>query len=64
MKMIELSKVIRSLGMGSVVWAIVYDSETNQDLLNGCSVEYAYKEFGEREVKRVYAYEDKIVFEI
>ena len=64
MKLKKLNKVIFSRGMADVQFVIIWDSATCKDLLNGCSYEYALKEYGDAEVKRITAYEDKLVFEI
>ena len=46
---------------GSIQFAIVYDSKTNTDIENGCSVEYAVKTHGEREVIRIEAFENQLL---
>ena len=40
MKLKELKSILRS-NRGSVQFAIVYDSKTNTDIENGCSIDYA-----------------------
>ena len=58
MKLKELKPVIFS-STGHIQLCIVYDRLNNVDLENGCSAEYAYKHYGEREVQNVSAsYED------
>ena len=52
MKLKELKPVIYSR-TGDIQSCIVYDSGSDIDLHYGCSVEYAYEVFGEREIKRV-----------
>ena len=64
MKRKKLNKIIFSRGMADVQFVIIWDSSTCKDLLNGCSFEYALKEYGDAEVKRVSAYENKLVIEI
>lgn len=54
MKLKELKPVIFSR-TGNIQKCIVYDSYTNTDIEYGCSVEYAYKLYGEREINRVNA---------
>lgn len=67
MKLKELKPAIYSQ-TGAVQLCIVYDHNANIDLHYGCSVEYAYEIFGEREIKRVYSvienYYAYIVFSI
>ena len=63
MRLSELSGILRS-ETGSIQWAIVYDDEKHCDVESGCSVEYAIKNYGEREVKRLQAFEDQIVITI
>lgn len=58
MKLEDLKPVIFSM-TGDIQTCIVYDRCNNVDLECGCSVEYAYKTYGEREVHRVMtAYEN------
>ena len=52
MKLKDLKPVIFSR-TGDIQLCIIYDVGNNVDLHYGCSVEYAYEIFGEREVKRV-----------
>ena len=54
MKLKELKPVIFS-ATGNIQFCIIYDRGNNVDLENGCSVEYAYNHYGEREVLRVSA---------
>ena len=67
MKLLDLKSIIFSQ-TGSIQLCVVYDRCNNVDLENGCSVEYAYKHYGEREIHNVSAtYEDKcamLVFSI
>ena len=53
MKLKDLKSAIYSL-TGAVQLCIVYDYHANIDLHYGCSVEYAYEVFGEREIHRVF----------
>lgn len=64
MKLNEFKPILRSIGMGAVQWAIVWDSEKCEDIVNGCSIEYAIANFGECEVQRISAYESKLVIEL
>ena len=54
MKLKELKPVVFSM-TGHLQLCIVYDRTNNVDLENGCSVEYAYKHYGEREILNVSA---------
>lgn len=54
MKLKELRPVIFS-STGRIQFCIIYDRSNNVDLENGCSIEYAYKNYGEREVMNVSA---------
>ena len=46
---------------GGIQPVVVYDQGNNLDLDNGCSVEYAIKTYGDREVKRIGADGGKLV---
>ena len=52
MKLKDLKPVIFSQ-TGDLQTCIIYDVGNNVDLEYGCSVEYAYVNYGEREIKRV-----------
>ena len=54
MQLSDLKHIIHSLH-GDIQLCIVYDQSTDLDLEHGCSVEYAYKHYGNRIVKRVSA---------
>lgn len=60
MKLKELKGVLRST-RGNVQVAIVYDSKKHADIESGCSIDYAVKTYGERELKRIEAYGDELV---
>ena len=60
MKLKELKSILYS-SRGSVQFAIVYDQEKNTDLASGCSIDYAVKEYGERELKRIEAFENQLL---
>lgn len=60
MKLKDLESVLYST-RGSVQFAIVYDHEKNIDIANGCSIDYVVKEFGERELKRIEAFENQLL---
>ena len=59
----ELSTVLNSR-RGYIQFAIVYDSEKNIDIENGCSVDYAIEKYGEKTVKHIDAFENMIVIEL
>lgn len=63
MKLKELKSILYS-SRGSVQFAIVYDSETNTDLVNGCSIDYAVQTFGDKEVKHIEAFENQLLITI
>lgn len=62
MKLNELKSILYSQ-TGSILWVIVYDSQTCSDL-EQCSIEHAIKIYGEYEVRRLYAYENSLVIEL
>ena len=62
MKLKELHTVLYSTRDG-IQLAIVYDSAKNEDISRG-SVEYVVRMYGEREVKRIEAYDDDLVITI
>lgn len=63
MKLKDLGNVLRSTH-GAIQFAIIWDEKECKDLENGCSVEYAVKEYGERTVKRINAYGNKLVITV
>lgn len=44
-----------------VIFAVIYDSTTREDVLSGCTVECAIKEYGEKEVKRIIPEDNELV---
>lgn len=62
MKLNELKSILYS-NTGSIVWVIVYDTQTCSDL-EQCSIEHAIKIYGEHDVKRIYPYENQLVIEL
>lgn len=54
MKLSELRPVLYST-TGNVLFCIIYDCNTNSDIEYGCSIEYAYKHYGNRAVKSITA---------
>ena len=63
MKLKGLKSVLYS-SRGSVQFVIVYDSEKDMDLENGCTAEAAIKNHGEKDVKRIQALDDLIVITV
>ena len=59
----ELSGIRFSI-TGYIQEAIVYDYETNTDLVDGCSVEYAIAHYGDRTIKRITAEGSKLILTI
>ena len=62
MKLEELKDVLYSTH-GSVTKGIVYSLNTNKDIEEGV-IDYLVKKFGESEVKRIEAFENKVVISI
>lgn len=46
---------------GNVQFAIIWDSKTGRDIENGCTIEYAIKNYGKRVVTRIEASENNLV---
>ena len=63
MKLRDLKNILYST-TGNVQFAIVYDPDTHTDLENGCSIDYAVKTYGDKEIERIEAYEHKLVLTI
>lgn len=63
MKLKELSSILYS-NRGCIQFAIVYDSKTNTDIENGCSIDYAVQTHGDKEVKRIEAFENQILITV
>ena len=63
MKLKEMKSVLFSR-RGSVQFAIIYDLEKNEDIENGCSIEYAIKHYGEKEVKHIEAFENNLLITV
>lgn len=63
MKLGDLKPVLWS-SHGNIAQAIVYDQETNEDLEYGCSVDYAVKNYADREVRRIHAYNNFLVITV
>lgn len=63
MKLNTLKPILFS-SRGNIQFAIVYDSNKHADVENGCSIEYAVKNYGECEVKHIEAFENQLVITI
>ena len=63
MKLKDLQPVLYSR-RGGIQSTIVYDAEKNLDVENGCSVEYAVREYGERTVRHIEAFENQLLITI
>ena len=63
MKIKQLKNVLYST-TGNIQFAIVYDSKTHKDLENGCSIDYAVKHYGDRELIRIKAFENQLILYI
>ena len=63
MKLKELKSILYS-SRGSVQFAIVYDSKTNTDIENGCSIDYAVEKHGDKEVKHIEAFENQLLITV
>lgn len=63
MKLRDLKSVLYS-DRGCIQFAIVYDHERHADIAAGCSVEYAVKEFGDKEVKQIGAFENQLLITV
>ena len=63
MKLKDLENVLRST-RGVIQFAIIWDEKECKNLEDGCSVEYAVKEYGERTVKRISAYGNKLIITV
>lgn len=63
MKLKELKGIMYSPN-GWIQCAIVYDLVANKILENGCSIEYAIENYGEKEIKNIQADEDCLVLKI
>lgn len=59
MKLNELKTILKS-NRGSVQFAILYDSKANADIDNG-SIDYIVECHGEKEVKRIEAFEHQLI---
>lgn len=63
MKLKELKSILYSTH-GGIQWATLWSTTTGEDIINGCSVDYAVKNYPEALVVRILAIDDTLVFEI
>lgn len=63
MKLKDLKSVLYS-SRGSVQFAILYDSKTNADIENGCSIDFAVENHGDKDVIRIEAFENKLLITV
>lgn len=63
MKLNELKGVLTS-SMDKIQSAIIFSITERKDIVSGCSVEYAIKNYGEKELLQIQADNDSIVLTI
>jgi len=63
MKLKELKPILRSV-TGRFQPTIIYDLSTCEDIIAGCSVEYAVEHYGDLEVVRLEACGDDLVINV
>lgn len=63
MKLEDLKPILFSR-RGSVQFAIIYDEQTCHDIVSGCSIEYAVKEYGARIVQHIEAFGDQLLITV
>lgn len=63
MKIKDLKGIIRS-GHGDIQSTIIWSIRERKDIINGCSIEYAIKNYGELEMENVRAFDDNIVISV
>ena len=63
MKLKDLKSVLYSSG-GSIQFAIVYDSKTNTDIENSCSIDFAVEKHGDKDVVRIEALENQLLITV
>ena len=59
----DLQSVLYS-NRGHVQFAILYDSETNADIEQGCSIDHIVEHHGDRELKRIEAFENQLLLTV
>ena len=63
MKLKELKAILYS-DTGFMHWAVVWDDTKKETIIEGCSVDYAVSNYGEREVERLYADNNYLVISV
>ena len=63
MKLKDLKSVLYS-SIGSVQFAIVYDSKTNTVIENGYSIDFAVEKHGDKDVIRIGAVENQLLITV
>lgn len=63
MKLKDLKSVLYS-NRGYTQYAIIFDSKTSTDIENGCTIDYAVQTHGEKEVKRIEAFENQLLITV
>ena len=63
MKLKDLEPVLYST-RGNIQFTIIYDSKKNADIENGCSIEYAIKNHGDKTVLHIQAFENQLLITI
>ena len=63
MKIKELKTVLHST-TGNIQFAILYDSGLNKDIEQGCSIDYIIHNYGDRELKRIEAFENQLILTV
>jgi hypothetical protein len=63
MKLKELSGILYST-RNCVQFAIIYDHNTNTDIENGCTIDFAIREHGDKEVKQIQAFVNQLLITV
>lgn len=63
MKLKELKNILYS-NRGNIQSAIVWNIESNADLANGCSIDYAVEHLGELELLHIEAFKDNLLLTV
>ena len=63
MKIKDLKSVLYST-TGSIQFAILYDSESNKDIVQGSSVDYIVHNYGDKELRHIQAFENQLILTI
>ena len=63
MKIKDLKDILYS-NRGNIQSAIVWNIETNADIANGCSIDYAVEHLGELELLHIEAFENNLLLTV